>query len=495
MSSLETAGGGIRLSNRGSARPLEEVVLFGFDDTALPFRDGVAHHLIPGDNPEMVLAAGPDGSPDEVLLYYGTVIRIGEKFHMWYVGSHGPPGSRIGYGHGRERQEDGVFTNRLCYAVSADGVRWEKPELGLAEFRGSKKNNLVDLPEPAFRPAAVVFFSPDDPDAERRFKLAYEAERDGIASFCVAFSPDGFNWELSDNNPVAGFFEMSGGVVWNGLYHVAGQAGLRANTHLPLRTLDTYVSADFENWSPCPATGLSRSEDLHGPSADADIHRFEEIHLGAGLWDRGNVIVGIYGQWHGHPSGDRRLLTMDLGLALSHDALSYREPIRGFPFIPAREQPFSPSDFPALMQGQGMEWRTWAIEPCIGTLFGAALRERVSAWCPGNATGWGTCSLSEPGADAWCRAPLKLPAGRRRCVSTSPDWASTAACGWISSMTVFNPSRDSAEPTQRGYPRMVSACPSGGTAAGLLEAKSEKRGWIYDLTASGRRMPGCMPSI
>ena len=31
----------------------------------------------------------------------------------------------------------------VCYAVSKDGLTWEKPDLGLIEFNGSKANNLV----------------------------------------------------------------------------------------------------------------------------------------------------------------------------------------------------------------------------------------------------------------------------------------------------------------------------------------------------------------
>jgi len=30
----------------------------------------------------------------------------------------------------------------FCYAESTDGLRWEKPELGLVEFRGSRANNI-----------------------------------------------------------------------------------------------------------------------------------------------------------------------------------------------------------------------------------------------------------------------------------------------------------------------------------------------------------------
>src|SRR5439155_8820281 len=69
-----------------------------------------------------------------------------------------------------------------------------------------------------------------------------------------------------------------------------------------------------------PYTTLFRS----GPSTGDEANQQEEVHLGAALWNRGNVLVGIYGQWHGHPSGDRRWVGIDLGLALSHDAIHFR---------------------------------------------------------------------------------------------------------------------------------------------------------------------------
>jgi hypothetical protein len=124
-----------------------------------------------------------------------------------------------------------------------------------------------------------------------------------------------------------------------------------------VRRLATFASADFEHWSPCGAVGLDRGPSPILAATEDSLHQFEEIHLGAALWNRGNVLLGVYGQWHGHPSGDRRLVTMDLGLALSHDALHFYEPVPGFRLVPAREQPDSPAMtvLPALMQGQGME--------------------------------------------------------------------------------------------------------------------------------------------
>ena len=330
------------------AAPQAEAVLFAFDRWAFPFQNQVLTRLSAAKRPEVVLDHGPAGAHDEALLFYGTVLRIGETFHLWYNANHGPLQNNIGY----ERVKC-----HIGYATSRDGVHWEKPELGLVEFGGSTRNNIVDLPEPTLWSTWAVLHDPEDPNPDRRFKVAYEARIDDRLRFCVAFSPDGLRWTPSERNPVGPFLEMAGVTKHRGLYYVNGQAALSAHGQTPVRRLVTFVSADFEHWSPCGAVGLDRGPAPHLPATDDSIHQFEEIHLGAGLWNRGNVILGVYGQWHGHPSGDRRLVTLDLGLALSHDAVHFYEPVPGFRLVPAREQPNSPpmSVLPALMQGQGME--------------------------------------------------------------------------------------------------------------------------------------------
>jgi hypothetical protein len=331
------------------AEPLPGAVLFGFDNYAFPFQHHVQTHLVPGGKPHIALPRGEAGSPDEVILHYGTVLRIGDRYHMWYAGNHAVPAGDPDAGTRKRR-------TRICYATSDDAIHWEKPDLGLVSFNGSTNNNFVDLPTGNLQPSAIVLHEPDDPDPARRFKLAYEAldPAAGINAFHVAFSADGLTWNPSSANPVGPWFEMSGIVKFRGLYYVSGQAVGTAHRPVNARRLCTFVSADFEYWSPVSAVGLDRSRDLHGPSTAGNWNNEEEIHLGAGLWNRGNVLLGVYGQWHGVPSGDRRNLTMDLGLTLSHDALHHIEPIRDFPFIPAREQPGSPSgSSPALMQGQG----------------------------------------------------------------------------------------------------------------------------------------------
>jgi hypothetical protein len=266
---------------------------------------------------------------------------------MWYNGNYGPLANNIGY-----ELRDCV----LCYATSKDGVNWEKPTLGLVEFQGSKRNNICDFPVPSLWSTAAVLHDPDDPDPKRRFKIAYEARYEGKMFLSVAFSPDGLHWQPSPRNPTGAFLEMAGVTKFRGLYYLYGQPDFSAHGRLGVRRLAAYVSDDFDHWSPCAAMGLDRAPKLTGPPTDDAGAQWEEVHLGAGLWNRGNVLLGIYGQWHGHFSGDRRFVVLDLGLAISHDALHFHEPIPGFRFIPAREQPDSPRGVgPALMQGQGME--------------------------------------------------------------------------------------------------------------------------------------------
>jgi len=76
--------------------------------------------------------------------------------------------------------------------------------------------------------------------------------------------------------------------------------------------------------------------------------------MGAGLWNRGNVILGLFGMWHGpniQPKPGTHLmgLTMDLGFVISNDALHYREPVRRFVMVPRGEP--GQWDSQCLLQG------------------------------------------------------------------------------------------------------------------------------------------------
>lgn len=121
------------------------------------------------------------GLAGQAALYDGD-----EKlFKMWYLCS-GPKGRSF-----------------WCYATSADGLRWEKPELGLFEYDGSKKNNIVGI---YADPQYFNFFKdPHEPDPAKRYKAM--GELDGpvpnqSGGAIVGYSADGLRWTPYEGNPV-----------------------------------------------------------------------------------------------------------------------------------------------------------------------------------------------------------------------------------------------------------------------------------------------------
>lgn len=80
---------------------------------------------------------------------------------MWYIAAPESTGEEI----------DGGKALRLCYAVSEDGVNWRKPELGLVEYEGSRRNNIVRIEGfPGGSPEGSVFLDPKAPP-EQRYKM------------------------------------------------------------------------------------------------------------------------------------------------------------------------------------------------------------------------------------------------------------------------------------------------------------------------------------
>ncbi len=159
---------------------------------------GLEQVLLPPvkDDANPVFTPNPDPHAfDGVRVFnHGTVRHEQGRFRMWYAGMH------------REREhlpwwhwlEGG-------YAESEDGRHWVRPRLGLAEWRGSRDNNLL----PDFPLCPAVFFDEQAPDPQRRYKmidflnsglhreLAEEGRYDLEAPTCPGYlrtSPDGIHW-------------------------------------------------------------------------------------------------------------------------------------------------------------------------------------------------------------------------------------------------------------------------------------------------------------
>ena len=108
------------------------------------------------------------------------------RFKAWYMAGH--------WAEGHEHVQ--------CLATSTDGIRWERPELGLHEALGSRRNNIV-IPCSHHEGKdhwESMLKDPHDPDDQRRYKaLGWSSyDWDGpLAGIYSATSPDGLSWRHS----------------------------------------------------------------------------------------------------------------------------------------------------------------------------------------------------------------------------------------------------------------------------------------------------------
>lgn len=350
LATLAAALPGLRADGAGATASAREIVLFPFDNVSLPFNKGLILTLMPGrkssntdpQHPNKpVLTIGNPGDADFPRAYfYGTVLKIGDEYRMWYTG----------FDQDRKRQ--------VLYATSTDGVQWVKPKLGIADYRGNRDNNLVALDgnNTMVGMCALVLHDPEDPDPARRFKMLREDATPGLAwPVMAAVSADGINWKsLNGNKPINPNHQLepSGVIKFAGLYYVNGHSGVVRHP-VPgahKRTMQTFASPDFATWTQSAHLSFRRDNLPPRPPSDFEGHRGEQVHVGASLWNRGNVVLGFYGQYH-NETNDRRTAVVDIGLIVSNDAVHFREPIPDFKLIPSFEEPDRAE--PRLTQGQG----------------------------------------------------------------------------------------------------------------------------------------------
>lgn len=343
----------------------QATTLFAFDDASIPFTQNLKLQMrSPQKHPDNpVLQRGPDGAVDSwAVQFYGSVIRDSRsgKLRMWYVAV-----SKA------ERQFENSRRSvpwRVAYAESDDGIHWIKPNLGLVEAGGNTDNNLVKL-EPQLGVLNLkVLDEPNDPNPNHRYKMGAHVwfpkndRRNG--TFAPFVSADGLTWKLlSDAQPVDGelpasslpiptaHFEPVGGLYkWDGLYYLSGQNAIAASRPYHGRVSRTFASADFASWIPASAIQFVRSpqHNLLGPGKS---RMGEQTHEGISVWNRGNVLVGVSGMWHG--TAQWKDLTIDLGLVVSNDGVHFREPAHEHVFLKRGDD--GAWDAGGLLQAQGFE--------------------------------------------------------------------------------------------------------------------------------------------
>lgn len=96
--------------------------------------------------------------------------------------------------------QDGNAGEVTCYAESTDGIRWTKPELGLFEVHGTRKNNVILAGEAPFSHNFSPFLDGcPDSRPEQRYKALAGVSKTGLMAYVSA---DGIRWTRLRNEPV-----------------------------------------------------------------------------------------------------------------------------------------------------------------------------------------------------------------------------------------------------------------------------------------------------
>ncbi len=323
-------------------------ILLAFDDLSIEGTRGVKLEMMrPEKHPgNPIVARGREGEIDEHWASEPAVIYDDGLWRMWYIAT----------------VSSDYHKSLVGYAESDDGITWRKPELGLTEFNGSKRNNLIKT---ARGLATISVMIDKEAPPERRYVLAGadmswydEWYLNSPSTTRIDVSPDGLQWTpLRDEPGIIPQMNLTSTIYkFKGQYHIAAKQ-ISPLLIIPMQTI--YADGDYgmmgprtfvvwrsptiDRW-PLENTKSLTIKPMRSSSPYVKGWDREEVHF-AYITPYRNVCLGVYGQWH-HPhlldeEGEARYegepVSVDLGIIISNDGLHFREPAPGFTLV-ARDQ-------------------------------------------------------------------------------------------------------------------------------------------------------------
>lgn len=313
------------------------------DDYVIASQQNVSRQI----HPARKHAANPVLEPTEPwegdsAILYGSVIRDGDKYRMWYYAG-----------------------GNVAYAESADGLQWRKPGLGVIAQQGRDTNLVVARGNgersqgtlPYLLENFGVFRDDRDADPTGRYKMGYlslqrdytgpkpspfhPGQRRGLG---VAVSPDGIHWRLYESwatqatcdgathwmyDPVSRRYllygrtkfaspEVLAAVADKPWLHFWGRSVIRAESK----------PDDFLHWEQVePNSGeLVLTSDLQDPPG-SEIYSMM-------VFPYEGVYIGLVQMFH----KDRDTCRLELQLAVSRDTRHFTRVGDRAPFIPVGPQ-------------------------------------------------------------------------------------------------------------------------------------------------------------
>jgi len=260
-------------------------------DTEWEQRDDMAERTKQPSNPSAMVFS--DG------VFYDWRDRL---FKMWYMGGYG------------------MFT---CLATSTDGISWQRPAFDVVPG-----TNIVNT---AVRDSSTVWFDPDDPDAQQRFKKSIWYDH----ALVLYTSPDGVHWTRLGTTGVAGdrstFFYNPFRRVW--------VFSVRENQ------FDSAISGRYRSYWESPrfadALGWSKRAPVSWIKSDSSDFARPGFALRAELYNLDcvgyeSLMLGLFSIWRGESQSREKI--NEIALGFSRDGFHWSRPDRRA-FCPVSEDP------------------------------------------------------------------------------------------------------------------------------------------------------------
>ena len=227
---------------------------------------------------------------------------------------------------GGEREEG------VLYAESADGIDWQKPNLGLIEFGGSRENNIVMRRATHGLHAGGVLLDHAEADPARRYKFIHRNPRAGRMASC--YSADGINWtqpQIWTRHDAVG--DTHNNAIWSTELerYVCITRGWSDGDFRGLRTVLRSESRDFVHWT--QPQEVLRGADAHDQIYSMPIARY------------GSLYIGLPAVFHKGDSAAADWDTVDTELAVSVDSGSWRRVCAGQALIPRGAGAYPDGDY------------------------------------------------------------------------------------------------------------------------------------------------------
>jgi len=227
-------------------------------------------------------------------------------------------------------KDDRIFN---CYAVSKDGIHWEKPVLGLYEGPdGTKNNNIVLRGEGRQARMRYVSLNPYATKSDQRLVMMYIDNVPGLTEF-AGYSPDGIHWtttvKIGDLRHVTG-----GPPTSNPPFFLIEQNWDNSKHDHRYRAIWRTESQDLKTW-----TGGTWAVQLQ-PDDDRNLEFYHATSHFLGTQTYHGLHLGYLYPYYTDPAGKKlssgvRLAgAIDVELMISRDTISWTRVDRKKPFFP-----------------------------------------------------------------------------------------------------------------------------------------------------------------